>query len=122
MTQYRVLASEGRQRYIYTKTPKNIEEKKKKFPDSLPLVILHFSGNIINGSLCIEVPWISHSRFSPLHFDNCLYLRSLQFFVTIDLIDNFLKLLKAFSDCGKQFSEIADFSYDSKLQAVRRER
>jgi hypothetical protein len=29
MTQYCVLASEGRQRYIYTKTPKNIEEKKK---------------------------------------------------------------------------------------------
>jgi hypothetical protein len=30
MTQYCVLASEGQQRYIYTKTPKNIEEKKKK--------------------------------------------------------------------------------------------
>jgi hypothetical protein len=29
MTQYCVLASEGWQRYIYTKTPKNIEEKKK---------------------------------------------------------------------------------------------
>ncbi len=29
MTQYRVLASEGRQRYIYTKTKKNIKEKKK---------------------------------------------------------------------------------------------
>jgi hypothetical protein len=28
MTQYRVLASEGRQRYIYTKTHKNIKEKK----------------------------------------------------------------------------------------------
>jgi hypothetical protein len=28
MTQYRVLASEGRQRYIYTKNPKNIKEKK----------------------------------------------------------------------------------------------
>jgi hypothetical protein len=28
MTQYRVLASEGRQRYLYTKTPKNIKEKK----------------------------------------------------------------------------------------------
>jgi hypothetical protein len=31
MTQYCVLASEGRQRYsIYTKTQKNIKEKKKK--------------------------------------------------------------------------------------------
>jgi hypothetical protein len=30
MTQYRVLASEGRQRYIYTKTHKNIKEKKRK--------------------------------------------------------------------------------------------
>jgi hypothetical protein len=30
MAQYRVLASEGRQRYIYTKTHKNIKEKKKK--------------------------------------------------------------------------------------------
>jgi hypothetical protein len=29
MAQYRVLASEGRQRYIYTKTHKNIKEKKK---------------------------------------------------------------------------------------------
>jgi hypothetical protein len=29
MTQYRVLASEGRQRNIYTKNPKNIKEKKK---------------------------------------------------------------------------------------------
>jgi hypothetical protein len=28
MAQYRVLASEGRQRYIYTKTHKNIKEKK----------------------------------------------------------------------------------------------
>jgi hypothetical protein len=28
MTQYTVLASEGRQRYIYTKTHKNIKEKK----------------------------------------------------------------------------------------------
>jgi hypothetical protein len=29
MTQYRVLASEGQQRYtVYTKTPKNIKEKK----------------------------------------------------------------------------------------------
>jgi hypothetical protein len=27
MTQYRVLASEGRQRNIYTKNPKNIKEK-----------------------------------------------------------------------------------------------
>ncbi len=30
MTQYRVLASEGRQRYIYTKTHKNIQEKNCK--------------------------------------------------------------------------------------------
>jgi hypothetical protein len=31
MAQYHVLASEGRQRYSeYTKTPKNIKEKKKK--------------------------------------------------------------------------------------------
>jgi hypothetical protein len=29
MTQYRVLASEGRQRYMYTKTHKNIKEKRK---------------------------------------------------------------------------------------------
>jgi hypothetical protein len=33
MTQYRVLASEGRQRYIYTKTPKNI--KGKKIPENI---------------------------------------------------------------------------------------
>jgi hypothetical protein len=32
MTQYHVLASEGRQRYIYTKiNPKNIKEKKESF-------------------------------------------------------------------------------------------
>jgi hypothetical protein len=30
MTQYCVLPSEGRQRYIYTKTHKNIQEKKEK--------------------------------------------------------------------------------------------
>jgi hypothetical protein len=30
MAQHRVLASEGRQRYIYTKTHKNIKEKKKR--------------------------------------------------------------------------------------------
>jgi hypothetical protein len=33
MTQYRVLASEGRQRYIYTKTNKNIKERKKYSED-----------------------------------------------------------------------------------------
>jgi hypothetical protein len=32
MAQYRVLASEGWQRYIYTKTHKNIKEKQKMFP------------------------------------------------------------------------------------------
>jgi hypothetical protein len=32
MTQYRVLDSEGRQRYIYTKTHKNIKEKKLQHP------------------------------------------------------------------------------------------
>jgi hypothetical protein len=31
MAQYSVLASEGRQRYIYTKTHKNIKEKKYFF-------------------------------------------------------------------------------------------
>ncbi len=42
ITQYRVLASEGRQRYIYTKTPKNIQKKKVK--DSY----LRVSGSILD--------------------------------------------------------------------------
>jgi hypothetical protein len=37
--------------------------------------------------------------------------------VTRDLLVNFLKLLKAFSDCncGEQYEKIADQCYDSKI-------
>jgi hypothetical protein len=40
---------------------------------------------------------------SPSPFDKSLYLYSFQGTVIIDLLDNFLKLLKAFSGCGEQF-------------------
>jgi hypothetical protein len=56
---------------------------------------------------------------SPLSsFDNRLSLRSLQGHVTIDLLDNFPKLLKAFSGCGERFYEIAL----AENGGVRRER
>jgi hypothetical protein len=53
----------------------------------------------------------------PLPMDNRLYLHSLQGLVTRDLLVNFLKLLKAFSDCncGEQYEKIADQCYDSKI-------
>jgi hypothetical protein len=41
MTQYRVLASEGRQRYIYTKTHKNIKESFLILQDLLQAVTLN---------------------------------------------------------------------------------
>jgi hypothetical protein len=31
-----------------------------EFPDQLPSVILHFDGNIGNGSLCVQEPLIRH--------------------------------------------------------------
>jgi hypothetical protein len=37
---------------------------------------------------------------SPSPFDNRLYLRSFHGHVTINLLDSFLKLFKAFSGCG----------------------
>jgi hypothetical protein len=54
----------------------------------------------------------------PSSFDNRLSLHSLQGHVTIDLLDNFPKLLKAFSGCGEQFYEIAL----TENEGVRRER
>jgi hypothetical protein len=33
-----------------------------KFPDTLPLVILHFGGDIGDGSLCIQGPLIRRRR------------------------------------------------------------
>ncbi len=64
------------------------------FSYSLPLVILHFGGDIGDG-LCVEMPlvpcglWFSLFRLS----DKRLHLQS-QVLVTVDLLDNFLILFK----------------------------
>jgi hypothetical protein len=42
----------------------------------------------------------------PFRFDNRFNLFSLQGHVAIDLLDNFVKPLKAFSGCGERFHEI----------------
>ncbi len=45
-----------------------------EFPDILLLVILHFDGNISDGSLCIEVPLIRRCyQFSLLPFLEIAY-------------------------------------------------
>ncbi len=59
-----------------------------KFPDILLPVILHFGNDISNRRHCIEVPLVCHCRFSHLY--------SRQSLVSVDILDNFLNLLKLF--------------------------
>jgi hypothetical protein len=54
MAQYRVLASEGRQRYIYTKTHKNIKEKFTRM-DYLSLVLTP-----------LRIRWTIPERYCPV--------------------------------------------------------
>ncbi len=70
-----------------------------EFPDTLPPVILHFGGDIGDGSLCVQGPLIRRRRrrvlpHSPL--GNHLYVHSHQDLVMVDLLDNFLNPLKLF--------------------------
>jgi hypothetical protein len=70
-----------------------------KFPDSLPPVILHFDSDISDGIICNETSLIPRRcRQVPLL---CLLIITYIGVGTIDLLDNFLKLLKAFSGSGK---------------------
>jgi hypothetical protein len=75
-----------------------------EFPDTLLPVILHFGGAIgdQSSSAMIRRPV---SFTSP--FAKHLYLHSRQGLVMLDLLNNFLNLLKLFSGCGEQFHEIA---------------
>ncbi len=62
-------------------------------PDSLASHF-HFSGDISNGSLCVEVSLICRHQFPLLCLwiiTYMIYLRSLQGLGTLDLFDNFLK-------------------------------
>jgi hypothetical protein len=68
-----------------------------KFPGNLPLVILRFSGDIGNGSLCIEVPFVCRCKFLLLRlFNNWFHQYSLQGLVMVDLLYNFLNFFKLF--------------------------
>ncbi len=82
-------------------------------------VILHFSGNIGDESLCTEVPLVRRHRFPLLClFDNCLQLRSHQSLVTVDLLDTFLNILKLFMALERDFTK----SLWQRMDGVRRER
>jgi hypothetical protein len=82
-----------------------------KFPDTLLLVIFHFGSNIGNGSLCVDVPLISHRCQSPpsLLFDYRLSLHSCQGLVTVREI----KLHICINKEQKQVSDL-NISPDSK--------
>jgi hypothetical protein len=70
-----------------------------EFPDTLLPVILHFSGDMGDGSLCTEMPLIRHRQFTLLLVYLCFVFSSS--LVTVYLLDNFLKLLKAFCSYGE---------------------
>jgi hypothetical protein len=62
MAQYRVLASEGRQRYIYTKTHKNIKEKKKIINETCYMAIQQHHSMLhidIEYNVCLPIPKIT---------------------------------------------------------------
>jgi hypothetical protein len=70
-----------------------------EFPDTLPLVIFHFGGDIGDGKplhsgISDSSPPPTVSPPSP--FENCLYVHSHQGLVLVDLLDNFLNPLKLF--------------------------
>ncbi len=70
--------------------------------DALSPDIFHLGGDISNAFVMrFSVPPSPLPGSAPSPIDNHLYLCSLQGLVIIDLLDNFLKLLKAFSSCGK---------------------
>jgi cellulose synthase/poly-beta-1,6-N-acetylglucosamine synthase-like glycosyltransferase len=75
-----------------------------EFPDTLPLVILHFGGDIGDRSLCVQGSLIRHRcRWFRLLFENCLYGHSHQGLVMVGLLDNFLNPLKLFLAVTKDF-------------------
>jgi hypothetical protein len=74
-----------------------------KFSETLPPIILYFSGDI---GLCIEVPVVCRCPFPLLRlFDNRSKLRSLHGFVTVDLLDNFMNILKLFLRVESYFTK-----------------
>jgi hypothetical protein len=80
-----------------------------KFPDTLSLVILHFSGHISDRSICGEISLI-YRRFtvSPTSpFDEPLLIHSRQGLVMVDLLDYFLNPLKLF------WAVVSDFTKSS---------
>ncbi len=77
-------------------------------------VILCFGGDISDGSLCIEVSLVlCWNRQFPL-----LHLCSRQGLVTVDLLDNFLNILKLFRALESNFTK----SLWWRMERVRRER
>jgi hypothetical protein len=81
-----------------------------KSSGTLPPVILTLAAiSAMEAFLCSASDLLLPLRVTPpLSFDNRLYLHSLQGLLTVGLLDNFLKLLKAFSGRGEQFHENVD--------------
>jgi hypothetical protein len=76
-----------------------------KFRDTLSPVILHFGGEIGDGSPCGEIS-LSADIISPTSpFDKRLYLHSRQGFIIVDLLDNFLNPLKLFWAVASNFTK-----------------
>jgi hypothetical protein len=90
-------------------------------PDILSPVILHLGGHNGDGSLCDEISLICRRRRCFLLLSlpkKCLYLRSRQGLVRVDLLDNFLNPLKLFMDLASDFTKSLSLS----MEGVRRER
>ncbi len=83
-----------------------------RFPDSLPLFILHFGGNIDDWSLCIIVHMVPRHCHQFLLLSllthNCLHPRYLQGLAKVDLLDNFLNFSQAFSFSEEWSNKITD--------------
>jgi hypothetical protein len=87
-----------------------------EFHDTLLLIILHFSSNISDGRLWVEISLIRHPCFPSFDFFyNRLYLHSHQGLVIIGLLDNFLDPRKVFPVRGKRFCKITEQCYDDRM-------
>jgi hypothetical protein len=75
MAQYHVLASEGRQRYIYTKTRKNIKEKKTYSYEALvieQLLLRHIASDML--IVLLSRVWIQEIKHMMLvNFTHSLF-------------------------------------------------
>jgi hypothetical protein len=80
----------------------------REFPDILLPIILQFGDHIGDASRYVEISLIRHRRRRFLYFafrKNAFILHSRQGLVMVDLLDNFLNLLKLFLALESDFAK-----------------